>query len=216
MTGLDLLPAVLKNITGTLALTAAVIVLSTLLALVLTPLTRSSLWYVRVPMRIYTYIGRALPPLTFLFAAFFGLAAAGVSVSNFTAALIAFLVFATAYNIEIIRGGLEAVPTGQYEAARSLGVHPVHAMVGIVLPQALRIATPAYLTRMTGILKDTSLASVIGVAELTAAAGRMVVAQPSAAMLLYGAIGIVYFALASVIIGIQHFLEHQYPPHFAK
>jgi len=216
MTGWDLLPAVLKNISGTLALTAAVIAASTVLALVLAPLTRSPHRLVRLPMKAYTYIGRALPPLTFLFGAFFGLAAAGVQVAPFMAAFIAFVVFATAYNIEIIRGGLEAVPRGQYEAARSLGVPPRRAMLGLIMPQALRIATPAYLTRMTGIVKDTSLASVIGVSELTAAAGRMVVFEPDAALLLYGAVGLVYFALASVIIAVQHLLERRFPPSYAK
>ncbi|MEO7146355.1 MAG: ABC transporter permease subunit, partial [Terrimesophilobacter sp.] len=140
MNGWELLPAVLKNITGTLALTGAVIVVSTLLALLLTPLTQSRRWYIRLPLKSYTYIGRALPPLTFLFAAFFGLAAAGVRVVPFTAAFLAFLVFATAYNIEILRGGLEAVPGGQSEAARSLGVGPVLTTVRVLFPQALRIA----------------------------------------------------------------------------
>lgn len=206
----------LKNVVGTLALAGAVLLTSTALALVLTPLTRSETRAIRVIVRGYTYIGRALPPLTFIFGAFFGLAAAGVQVVPFMAALLAFVVFATAYNVEIMRAGLEAVPRGQFEAARSLGIPQVRAMSRIIMPQALRIVIPPYMTRMSGIIRDTSLASVIGVPELTSAAGRMVVIAPDSALLLYGAIGGVYFVLSSMVIGLQHVLEHKYPPRFAK
>lgn len=211
-----LMPAVLSNITGTVALALLVIACSTLVSLVLVPFAMSSRWYARIPVRVYTYIGRSLPPLTWIFAAFFGLAAAGIRVVPFMTAFIAFMVFSTAYNIEIFRGALESVPRGQYEAARSLGVGRARMMLGIVFPQGLRIAIPMYMTRMAGVFKETSLASVIGVAELTAAANRATAFQPSAALLVFGVVGLVYCALVSVVIGAQHLLERRFPPTFAK
>ena len=211
-----LLPAVLSNVTGTIALALLVIAASTAAALVLVPFAMSSKWYARIPVRVYTYIGRSLPPLTWIFAAFYGLAAAGISVMPFTTAFIAFMIFSTAYNIEILRGSLESVPRGQYEAARSLGVGNVRMMTRIVFPQGLRIAIPMYMTRMAGVFKETSLASVIGVAELTSAANRATAFQPGAALLVFGVVGIVYCALLSVVIGAQHLLERRFPPTFAK
>jgi polar amino acid transport system permease protein len=219
MTAVDpwaLMPAVLSNVTGTVALALIVIGASSAAALALVPFAMSSRWYVRFPVRVYTYIGRALPPLTWIFAAFFGLALAGIRVVPFMTAFIAFMVFSTAYNIEILRGALESVPRGQYEAARSLGIGKARMMMRIVFPQGLRIAIPMYMTRMAGIFKETSLASVIGVAELTAAAGRATSFQPSSALLVFGVVGVVYCALVSVVIGAQHLLERRFPPTFAK
>jgi polar amino acid transport system permease protein len=86
---------------------------------------------------------------------------------NFTSALVAFVIFYSAYLAEDIRAGIQSVPVGQIQAARSTGLSTFQTTCYVVLPQALRNTVPALVTRFIILFKDTSLAYVIGVRELT-------------------------------------------------
>lgn len=93
-------------------------------------------------------------------------------------ALVGMIVFSAAYTAENVRGGLQAIPSGQYEAARALGLRNVHTTVLIVLPQALRLVIPAIVGQFISLFKDTTLAAGIGVLELLQAARSILQGTP--------------------------------------
>jgi His/Glu/Gln/Arg/opine family amino acid ABC transporter permease subunit len=91
----------------------------------------------------------------------------GRPLENFTSALVAFVIFYSAYLAEDLRAGIQSVPVGQIQAARSTGLSTLQTTCYVVMPQALRNTVPALATRFIILFKDTSLAYVIGVRELT-------------------------------------------------
>jgi general L-amino acid transport system permease protein len=106
-------------------------------------------------------------------------------------------IFSAAYVAENVRGGLQAIPTGQVEAAQALGLSTVQANLTIVLPQALRSVIPANVGLFISLLKDTTLVAIIGLLELLSI-GRAVLAQPTslgARMEVYAFVAAVFFVL---------------------
>jgi len=190
----------------TVSLTIATLVLSTVLALLLALVSMSSPRIVRVPIALYSWAARGTPELIILFLAFFGLGQVGLRLEPMPAAILAFVAFSTAYNLEIFRGGFEGVGKGQFDAARALGLSYARMIRRIILPQVLRIIVPPYLTNATAICKHTSVASVVAVAEVTHTANLMVVATQRPFEILSLA-AIIYIFLNSVLIGIQILLE---------
>lgn len=116
---------------------------------------------------------RGVPFITILYAAtllFPLMLPAGASVDKFARATVALSLFVAAYLAEIVRAGLQAVPSGQYEAARSLGLSWWHTMRLVVLPQALKVVIPSIVNLAIGIFQDTTLVVIIGMYELLNAA----------------------------------------------
>ena len=118
---------------------------------------------------IYIEVVRGVPLITVLFMAiimaplFFP---AGFQVKNAWAVLVAFSLFTAAYLAENVRGGLQAIPKGQYEAADALGLNTLQKMRFIILPQALRAVIPAIVGLFIGVFKDSSLVAVVGLFDL--------------------------------------------------
>ncbi|WP_223871690.1 amino acid ABC transporter permease [Candidatus Dactylopiibacterium carminicum] len=96
-----------------------------------------------------------------------------LQISEFWTAVIALSLNVGAYNAEVIRAGINAVPHGQIEAARSLGLNPLFTFWDVVLPQAVRISLPPLANNMVALLKDSSLAYAIGVVELSMVSSRV-------------------------------------------
>ncbi|GII86860.1 ABC transporter permease [Sphaerisporangium siamense] len=115
----------------------------------------------------YVSVFRGTPLLIQLMLVYFGLPQLGVRVPPIPSAILAFTLYSAAYMSENLRGGVLAVHAGQWEAAGSLGMPYHRIMRRIIFPQALRVATPAIGSRFIALMKDTSLASVITVVELT-------------------------------------------------
>jgi len=170
-------PPVELSLWGGLLLTLTITVVGNLIALplgILLALGRRS----RLPAVHYFCVGyieliRGVPLITILYMAanmlpFF--LPEGVRPDNVIRALIGFSLFEAAYQAENVRGGLQAIPRGQYEAAAALGFNTTLSTVLIILPQALRRMLPPYVGLCTILVKDTSLAAIIGVFELTRAA----------------------------------------------
>jgi His/Glu/Gln/Arg/opine family amino acid ABC transporter permease subunit len=195
---------------NTLALTAATLVISTVLAALLAPLATSRVAILRWVILTYTWIGRAVPELVFVYLAFYGLTQFGINLDPFASALIAFVIFTTAYNIEVIRGGLLAVPHGQLDAAKALAFSRWRTYVGIVLPQAIRIIMPAYITNATVVLKNTSLASLVTVVEITSVANSLLTSQPQDAFDILLKAGALYLVLGSVLLVVQYVLARRW------
>jgi His/Glu/Gln/Arg/opine family amino acid ABC transporter permease subunit len=113
---------------------------------------------------------RAVPLLLLIFFIFFGLPALGVKLPTFPAAVLALGLWMTVNTAEVVRGGIQSIARGQFEAARSVGLGELQAMRHVIFPQAVRRMIPPFVGLCTILVKDTSLAAIIGVFELTRAA----------------------------------------------
>lgn len=131
---------------------------------------RSELPAVRLVSTAYIELVRAAPLITVLFMASVMLPLflpQGVTLNRLARAMVAIVLFESAYMAESVRGGLQATPKGQVEAARALGLGPLRTAVLVVLPQALRIAIPAIVNSFIGLFKDTTLVFVIALFDVT-------------------------------------------------
>jgi general L-amino acid transport system permease protein len=165
-----------------LTLLAAVvsILLSFPLGLLLALGRQSALPVIRWICTLYIEIVRGLPLIGILFLAQVMLPLvlpSGVRPDRVARAIAGLTLFSAAYLAENVRGGLQAIPKGQIEAARSLGLSPPLVVWFIILPQALRISIPAIVGQFIGLFKDTSLLSIFALVELTGIA-RSILAQP--------------------------------------
>ncbi len=134
---------------------------------------RSSLPAVRSLCIIYIELIRGVPLISLLFMSSVMLPLflpEGFSIDKLLRAQIAIILFAAAYIAETVRGGLQAIPRGQYEGAESLGLSYWQTMRKIILPQALKIVIPPLVSVFIGLFKDTSLVVIIGIFDLTQAA----------------------------------------------
>lgn len=133
---------------------------------------------VRALCLVYVEIVRGLPLITVLFMAsvmFPLLLPEGVNFDKFLRAQIAFILFAAAYLSEVIRGGLQSVDKGQYEAAHAVGLNYWQMTADVVLPQALRVSIPPLVNTFIGFFKDTSLVLIIGIFDLLTSAQNAVI-----------------------------------------
>jgi len=187
------LPHLLRGAISTLALAAAVLAVGTAFGL--------AVGLLRVlPGRAGTVVGgavelvRAVPLLLLLFFIFFGLPALGVRIPTFPAAVLAMSLWMAANTAEVVRGGVQSISRGQFEAARSLGLGWASTMRFVILPQATRRMLPPFVGLCTILVKDTSLAAIIGVFELTRAA-QETIERTLRSFEIYGAAAAIYFAL---------------------
>ena len=155
-----------QSIAVTLALTAIAVVASTLLAFPIAKARMSGIPPLVVLARAYVELFRNIPILVLLYVYYFGFAQAGLHLSTWWAALLALSTNAAAYCAEILRAGYSAIPGGQREAARSLGLRAWQIEVFVVLPQVARVIIPPFANHCIGVLLGSSIAAVIGVADL--------------------------------------------------
>ena len=163
-------------------------------------------------VKTFVWVIRGTPLLVQLFIIFYGLPSAGIMLNAFPAAVIAFAFNEGAYCAETMRGALESVPQGQLEAGCCVGMSWWQIMRRIVLPQALRTAVPALSNSLIGMIKDTSLASNITVAELFMA-GQRVAARTYIFLPIYCEVAVVYLLFCTVITKLQGLLERQLNAH---
>jgi len=164
----------------TLILAVLAILVAIPIALILAVARRSSQVWLSVPATTLIEAIRGIPLVTqLLFVSFVLPLIVGSHdvVPKFALALIALSLHTACLLAEVIRGGLDAVPAGQSEAARALGMRPLLTFFKVILPQARKIATPAALGVFVGAVKDTSLVMVIGIFDVLSAS-KAVVAQP--------------------------------------
>ena len=145
-------------------------------------------------VRGYVQVFQGTPLLIQLFLAFFGIAALGVPVSPWIAASVCLTLYSSAYLAEIWRGCVDAVPKGQWEAAKSLGLSFAQQLRLIVLPQAAKIAIAPTVGFMVQVIKGTALASIIGFVEITKT-GTMITNATFKPFLVYSFVALFYFAL---------------------
>jgi His/Glu/Gln/Arg/opine family amino acid ABC transporter permease subunit len=139
------------------------LIIGTILGILLT--TNSKI--AKIIIGIYTGFIRSTPLLVQLYFIHFGLPIIGIKLQSFQSAVIALSINCAAYITEIVRGGLNSVDKGQHEAAKALGLSWFQTMKIIVLPQAFQVALPPLISQFSYLIKDTSLAAVVIVPEIT-------------------------------------------------
>ncbi len=130
----------------------------------------------------------------------------GISLSPFIAGVIALGVNSMAYISEIVRGGINAISEGQWEAAYVIGLTPCQTLRGIILPQMLRITLPSLTNELMSLIKETSILMVIGVSELTKVS-RDIVARELDPMTIYLAAAVLYLVMTSSVSLLAKFMQ---------
>ncbi|QNU07384.1 amino acid ABC transporter permease [Peribacillus butanolivorans] len=211
----SLYPMVEGAIKYTIPLTLITFVLGLILA-VLTALARlSSIKILQIIARIYVSIIRGTPLLVQLFIIFYGLPNLGITLNPFISAIIGFSLSVGAYASEIIRAAILSIPKGQWEAGYSIGMTYTQALKRIVLPQAARVSIPPLSNTFISLLKDTSLASLILVAEMFRKA-QEIAAKNYEFLLLYIEAGAIYWIMCTFLSIIQGRIEEKLNRYVAK
>jgi polar amino acid transport system permease protein len=160
---------------------------------------------------LYIWVMRGTPLLVQVLFVYFALPSLvpALKLSDFASACIALALNVGAYNAEAIRAGLQAVPKGQIEASRSLGLTGWWSFVDIVFPQAIKISLPSLVNNVVSLLKDSSLAYTIGVVELTNVGNRIQAAtfQPMPTLV---TTALVYLVLTTVLTQLADAVEQRY------
>ncbi|MEM3658657.1 MAG: amino acid ABC transporter permease [Candidatus Hadarchaeum sp.] len=150
---------------------------------------------VRILIWIYTEIFRRTPLLILILLSYFGLAIVKIKVSNLFVALVAVSAASIAYMAENIRAGINSLPYTQWEAGFALGLRGFQVLYYVVLPQALRISIPPSIGFFQSLIKDTSMATIIGIVELTHAGVILRYRFPLASFYIFGAVMVAYFLI---------------------
>jgi polar amino acid transport system permease protein len=188
------LPYLLSGVKFTVALACLVILLGTFLGVILGLLRLSKVRWLRYPAAFVIELTRDTPIIMQMFFIFFGLPALGIRLGTFPSAAIAMSLFAAGNAAEIVRGAIDSISTGQFDAAKSLGMTYLQMMGDIILPQALRRMLPPMMGLFTTLIKDTSLAAIIGAFELTRA-GQEVIERTYRSLEIYLVVAAFYFLL---------------------
>ena len=192
----------------TLALTAIAFLGGGLVGLAIALLRVSPLAPLRWVGTIYVLAVQGTPLLAWLFVFFFGLSIVGVEVSPWIAAAAAYSIYAGAFLGEIWRGCLQAIPKTQWEAGASLGLSTAAQLRYIIVPQAMRLAIPPTVGFLVQLIKNTSLAAVIGFIELTRE-GQLTTAVTFRPFTVYLTVAALYFALCFPLTQIARRLERR-------
>lgn len=164
--------------------------------------------WIRAVSMIYVDIIQGTPLLIVLFLIYFGLAVVGIELPALLAAAISLMIYCSAFLGEIWRGCVLSVPRTQSEAAECLGLTRWQTLVDVILPQAMRIATPPTVGFLVQVLKNTSLASVVGFVELTRAS-QVINNSLFQPFLVFGIAGALYFALCYPLSRLSRALERK-------
>jgi len=166
---------------------------------------------VRWVASFYIWVIRGTPLLVQILFVYFALPVLvpGLNLPDFAAAVLALGLNVGAYNAEAIRAGLLAVPRGQTEAAKALGLGRMHVFLDVVFPQAFKISLPPLVSNFVALLKDSSLAYAIGVVELTNVGNRIQSAtfQPIATL---STVAITYLLLTTLVTQISNAVEYRF------
>ncbi len=188
------LPYLLRGTTSTLVIASGVIVLGTS-AGVVAGLLRFVPWTWLVTATAWTVeFIRAIPLLLQIFFVFFALPALGFELPPYPSAILAMSLWMMANTAEVVRGGIQSIPRGQFEAARSTGLSGLQTMGYVIFPQAARRMLPPFVGLCTILVKDTSLAAIIGVFELTRAT-QETIERTFSSFELYLAAAAIYFVI---------------------
>jgi His/Glu/Gln/Arg/opine family amino acid ABC transporter permease subunit len=206
---LDEFPGIWKGVGVTIGLFAWSLFYGTIGGLVLALMRLSRFATLRALSAGITWVGRGIPPLILLFFAFFVAPELGLTLERFPSAVLGLALWTAVYEGEVIRSGILGVDRGQWEAAEALGMTNRHYMRRIILPQGFRIMIPPYIGNAMTLLKQTSIASIVTITEITLLANRVISFKFKALEPLI-TIAFIYLALNTVLQLAQQGLERAF------
>lgn len=197
----------LKGLGQTLSLALISFALAIVIGIIFGLFSVSPIKALKIFAEIYVDIIRGIPMMVLAMFIFFGLSdAIGFNIPDYIAGVITLTLNASAYIAEIVRGGINAVPAGQMEASRSLGLGYTRTMQKIILPQAIKIMIPSFVNQFVITLKDTTIISVIGVVELLQT-GKIIVARNMQSTYVYLIIAVIYLIVITALTRLAKVLE---------
>jgi His/Glu/Gln/Arg/opine family amino acid ABC transporter permease subunit len=196
----------LAGLVLTIELTFVVIILSLGAALLVALGGMSRSAPLRWLIKAYIEVMRGTPLLLQLIYIYYVLPEIGIRLASFTAGVIALTLNYSAYLSEVYRGGIQAIPAGQHDAAAALGMTRALAMRRIILPQAIRIVIPTLGNYFISLFKDTALCSVVSIQEVLFTA-QIIAAQNFQYFTLYTVVGLMYFTVSFPAARLVGYLE---------
>lgn len=206
---LESFPLIWKGVSTTLSLFAWALAVGTLLGLAVALMKISPAKSLSWSATIFSWLFRGIPLLILLFYAFFALPEVGWLLSPFWAAVLGLSLWTAAYQAEVIRSGLIAVDQGQTEASDALGMTRSHSMRKIILPQSIRIMVPPFTSNATTLLKQTSLATLVTVPEMTLLTQRIFSNNFKFIEPIF-VLAVIYLGLTTVLLIGQQFAERAF------
>lgn len=188
------LPFLAKGIVTTLYLSVASTALASLLGVLFAAVQLFAWRRFKWLVEVYLYIVRGVPLLVLLFAMYYALPYSGIDVEPVVGGIVVIGAYFGAFMTEVFRGAVLAVPRGQWEAGRTIGMRTPGILRDVVLVQALKVAGAPYINTVIMVVKGTSLVAVIGLADVTFV-GRQIVERTLAPFEVFGAVALVYFVI---------------------
>lgn len=203
-------PLLLRGLGTTIGVSLISIAIGMFLGLVTCFMGRSKNPVFKWISAVYVWCVRGTPMIVQALVVFFGIPfITGIKAESFYAGIITLSLNAGAYMSEIFRGGIQAVSIGQIEAARSLGLSSFKTMLKIVLPQAFKMSIPAFVNQFIITIKDSSILSIIGLAELVNM-GQVYIGATYIYFPVYTTIALYYLAVISVLMIISKIIEKKF------
>lgn len=199
----------LKGVGRTLLLTITAFVIATILGVLFGLFSASPNKALNWIAMIYVDILRGIPLIVLAFFIYFSIPQfLNIQIPAYLAGIITLSLNTTAYIAELVRGGIQAVDTGQLEASRSLGLTYNTSMRKVVLPQAFKIMIPSFINQFVITLKDTSILSVIGIVELTQT-GKIIIARTYSSGNMWLIVGLMYIIIITILTKFSNYLERR-------
>ncbi len=169
-------------------------------------------YYIQSVIALYLWFFRGIPILLLLFLFYFGIfEVLGINFSAIATSCIVLGMVSAAYQTQIIKGALQAIPHGQFAAAQSLGMTTQQTIYTIIFPQAFRLSFPGWINEYSILLKDSALCFVLGTPELMAKT-QFIASRTYEHLMLYLIAGSLYFCLTLIGVFFLKYLEHHFCP----
>ncbi len=194
-------PRLLEAALVTIQVSLAALALATIMGFIAALTRTSHRTWLYLPAVAYTEALRSVPTLVLLFLLYYALPALlRLNIPSFPAAVLALGLAGSAYMAEIIRGGIEAIGHGQWEAAHSLGLRYPAILRFVIMPQALRLSIPPAISLYVALIKDSSLILLVGVVELTTQGMQIrALTHGRSSFAVFITLGIMYFVICTAV-----------------
>jgi polar amino acid transport system permease protein len=202
------LPFFLKGVWMTVAVAGLSLIAGTIIGFICGIIRASGNKILRTIIGVWVDLIRGTPFLVQVFIIFFILPSAGIELEAFPAAVIALSNLTASFICEIVASGILSVPKGQREAATAAGLSQYQQLRFIVLPQAMRTIMPPLVGQYVLLIKDSSVVSAIGVVDITRV-GWLTVQRIPEGLMVFGLVGILYFAICYPLINLSGYLERR-------
>lgn len=207
-------PVILQGLGLTLWISLVAMVIGLVLGMIAAAARMSQNALFRGIAKTYISIIRGTPLLVQLFILYFGLPVIGITLTPVFAGILGLSLNVGGYSAETIRGALMAIPKGQWEAAASLNMSYFQTMRRIIIPQATRVALPSLMNTFLGLVKDTSLLSVITVPEMLYQA-KIIGGREFDYMTVYLVVALYFWVVCTLLNLLQNRLEERYSRYLA-